>query len=175
MWNCASLVRTFILWNCASLVRTFILWNCASLVRTFILWNCASLVRTFILWNCASLVRTFILWNCASLVRTFILVSLHRTIIYVSKRIHDILIVTVDGAWSLWSRWSRCSATCGHGVRKRSRQCTSPRPKFGGRLCDGHPLQTVSCRVKRHCPGMCSLSTREVQHLRNVALFTLLF
>ncbi|KAI0234107.1 Hemicentin-1 [Lamellibrachia satsuma] len=59
---------------------------------------------------------------------------------------------SVDGAWSLWSRWSRCSATCGHGVRKRSRQCTSPRPKFGGRLCDGHPLQTVSCRVKRHCP-----------------------
>lgn len=111
----------------------------------------------------------------ASLVRTFILVSLHITIIHVSKRIHDVLIVTVDGAWSLWSRWSRCSATCGHGVRKRSRQCTSPRPKFGGRLCDGHPLQTVSCRVKRHCPGVCSLSTREVQHLRNVALFTLLF
>ena len=80
-------------------------------------------------------------------------VSVEKRLLSLSSTVESFVAASVDGVWSLWSRWSRCSATCGHGVRKRSRQCTSPRPKFGGRPCDGHPLQTVSCRVKRQCPG----------------------
>ncbi|CAB1445763.1 unnamed protein product [Pleuronectes platessa] len=48
----------------------------------------------------------------------------------------------VDGSWGEWSEWSMCSSSC---ERQRSRECTAPEPKHGGRLCDGVALATDNC------------------------------
>ncbi|XP_061589323.1 netrin receptor UNC5D-like [Cololabis saira] len=48
----------------------------------------------------------------------------------------------VDGGWGEWSEWSLCSPDC---ERQRSRECTSPEPKHGGRLCDGVAVAAHNC------------------------------
>uniref|UniRef100_A0A669EUJ6 Netrin receptor UNC5 n=1 Tax=Oreochromis niloticus TaxID=8128 RepID=A0A669EUJ6_ORENI len=52
------------------------------------------------------------------------------------------VIVYVDGGWGEWSEWSTCSSDC---ERQRSRECTAPEPKHGGRLCDGVAVATENC------------------------------
>lgn len=51
----------------------------------------------------------------------------------------------MDGRWSEWTAWSECDARCGGGVSQRSRSCSAPPPKNGGRGCEGMTLQTRSC------------------------------
>ncbi len=54
-----------------------------------------------------------------------------------------LLLVAVDGGWSAWST---CSADCGGGTRTRS--CTEPRPRNGGRDCLGpsnDPCNVQAC------------------------------
>ncbi|BFZ08650.1 hypothetical protein BsWGS_11689 [Bradybaena similaris] len=58
----------------------------------------------------------------------------------------------VDGAWSLWGTWSLCTATCGKGLRERTRACDSPRPQFGGSECEGSAIQQEECYGGQHCP-----------------------
>ena len=58
----------------------------------------------------------------------------------------------IDGGFSLWSQWSICSATCGEGVRTRTRQCNAPTPMFGGADCVGEFIQEEICFAKMHCP-----------------------
>ncbi|XP_066502318.1 unc-5 netrin receptor Da isoform X2 [Hoplias malabaricus] len=48
----------------------------------------------------------------------------------------------VDGGWGGWTEWSVCSSECD---RQRSRECTDPEPKHGGRLCDGAALDIDNC------------------------------
>uniref|UniRef100_A0A671QVJ6 Netrin receptor UNC5 n=1 Tax=Sinocyclocheilus anshuiensis TaxID=1608454 RepID=A0A671QVJ6_9TELE len=48
----------------------------------------------------------------------------------------------VDGGWAKWTMWSVCSSEC---ERQRTRECTDPEPKHGGRLCDGAALDTDNC------------------------------
>ncbi|MEQ2255560.1 Netrin receptor unc5d [Ilyodon furcidens] len=48
----------------------------------------------------------------------------------------------VDGGWGEWSEWPVCSSDCD---RQRSRECTAPEPKHGGRLCDGAALAAENC------------------------------
>ncbi|XP_051533050.1 unc-5 netrin receptor Da [Myxocyprinus asiaticus] len=48
----------------------------------------------------------------------------------------------VDGGWAEWTLWSECSSEC---ERQRTRECTDPEPKNGGRLCDGAALETDNC------------------------------
>ncbi|KAL0965371.1 hypothetical protein UPYG_G00280420 [Umbra pygmaea] len=48
----------------------------------------------------------------------------------------------VDGGWGEWVEWTRCSAEC---ERHRSRECTSPEPKHGGRLCEGAAMSVDNC------------------------------
>lgn len=50
--------------------------------------------------------------------------------------------LTVDGGWSEWTMWSECTSEC---ERQRTRECTDPEPKHGGRLCDGAALDTDNC------------------------------
>ncbi|XP_071219803.1 netrin receptor UNC5D-like isoform X5 [Salvelinus alpinus] len=52
------------------------------------------------------------------------------------------VVVFVDGGWGEWTEWTVCSAEC---ARQRSRECTAPEPKHGGRLCDGAALGTDNC------------------------------
>ncbi|KOB77349.1 Semaphorin-5c [Operophtera brumata] len=60
---------------------------------------------------------------------------------------------TVHGGWSSWSGWSECSATCGIAVKSRRRTCTSPEPRFGGRVCVGLDADDVYCANLAPCPA----------------------
>nr|XP_014342845.1 PREDICTED: SCO-spondin [Latimeria chalumnae] len=54
----------------------------------------------------------------------------------------------VDGGWSRWSPWSRCDRTCGGGKSVRTRSCSSPPPKNGGKNCRGKKYQVKLCNPK---------------------------
>ncbi|XP_078375647.1 uncharacterized protein LOC144658999 isoform X2 [Oculina patagonica] len=41
----------------------------------------------------------------------------------------------VPGGYTDWSKWGECSVTCGGGVQRRTRTCTSPPPSNGGPTC----------------------------------------
>lgn len=57
----------------------------------------------------------------------------------------------VHGNWGAWSKWSICSKTCGGGYYKRTRTCSNPAPRNGGRTCQGSSQQTGRCNT-RQCP-----------------------
>ncbi|XP_012550340.1 semaphorin-5B isoform X1 [Bombyx mori] len=59
---------------------------------------------------------------------------------------------TVHGGWSGWSSWSECSASCGIAVKSRRRTCSSPEPKFGGRVCVGLDVDDIFCSNLPPCP-----------------------
>uniref|UniRef100_A0A3Q2PZ88 Netrin receptor UNC5 n=1 Tax=Fundulus heteroclitus TaxID=8078 RepID=A0A3Q2PZ88_FUNHE len=71
------------------------------------------------------------------------------------------IVVYVDGGWGEWSEWSVCSSDCD---RQRSRECTAPEPKHGGRLCDGVALAAENCTG-----GLC---TQRVERTSDVALYS---
>ncbi|KAA8580474.1 hypothetical protein FQN60_013432, partial [Etheostoma spectabile] len=62
----------------------------------------------------------------------------------------------VDGGWSRWSPWSRCDKGCGGGRSIRTRSCSSPPPKNGGKKCEGEKNQVKPCNTKpcdeKGCP-----------------------
>uniref|UniRef100_A0A3B3XWQ1 Spondin-like TSP1 domain-containing protein n=1 Tax=Poecilia mexicana TaxID=48701 RepID=A0A3B3XWQ1_9TELE len=58
----------------------------------------------------------------------------------------------VHGHWSAWTEWSECDALCGGGVRQRSRTCSAPPPKNGGRDCEGMTRQSQTCNIHRVLP-----------------------
>lgn len=58
----------------------------------------------------------------------------------------------VSGNWSPWSSWSPCSQSCGSGGKQsRTRSCTNPAPKNGGRSCSGQASESRICG-RRTCP-----------------------
>jgi hypothetical protein len=60
--------------------------------------------------------------------------------------------VIVHGGWTLWGIWGKCSATCGEGMRKRTRSCTNPRPERFGDHCFGDSTEVELCNT-RSCAG----------------------
>ena len=56
-----------------------------------------------------------------------------------------------DGSWGEWASWSSCSRTCGGGVRRSVRECSSPPPSEGGLYCTGDRLRYQSCATQS-CP-----------------------
>lgn len=54
----------------------------------------------------------------------------------------------MDGGWSRWSPWSLCDKRCGGGRSIRTRSCSSPPPKNGGKKCQGEKNQVKSCNTK---------------------------
>ncbi|KAL7383391.1 hypothetical protein ABVT39_009646 [Epinephelus coioides] len=57
----------------------------------------------------------------------------------------------IDGGWGPWSPWATCSATCGGGIKSRTRVCNSPQPQYGGNNCIGEANDSDSCN-KKDCP-----------------------
>lgn len=57
----------------------------------------------------------------------------------------------VDGGVSEWGSFGTCSATCGVGIKSRSRTCTNPAPANGGKDCTDSLIHTESCEVVK-CP-----------------------
>lgn len=55
----------------------------------------------------------------------------------------------VDGGFTEWSKFTTCSVTCGIGFQWRSRNCTNPAPKHGGKMCKG------AIKEKHHCQIDC--------------------
>ncbi|XP_022795623.1 uncharacterized protein LOC111334195 isoform X1 [Stylophora pistillata] len=55
----------------------------------------------------------------------------------------------VHGNYSSWSNFSRCSKSCGHGTMVRTRNCSNPTPKHGGKNCSllGHSKEVRSCNA----------------------------
>ncbi|CAF4070391.1 unnamed protein product [Rotaria sp. Silwood2] len=60
----------------------------------------------------------------------------------------------IDGGWSSWTQ-SACSSTCGVGYRIRQRNCSNPKPQYGGTYCIGSALDTILCNASTlTCPVM---------------------
>ena len=53
----------------------------------------------------------------------------------------------INGNYTGWSNWTECSKSCEGGTQYRSRNCTNPKPAYGGRNCSwlGPPDETRSC------------------------------
>ena len=73
--------------------------------------------------------------------------------------------IEVDGGYSAWSMWSMCSATCGEGVKLRSRICNSPSPRKGGKNCAslGSNYETMTCNE-----AVCPIGTKHVKKKFNI-------
>ncbi|XP_058941677.2 properdin-like isoform X1 [Pocillopora verrucosa] len=56
--------------------------------------------------------------------------------------------VAVNGGWSEFGPFGECSATCGGGIKERSRTCTNPPPSGGGAQCSGSAKETMVCNVE---------------------------
>ena len=53
----------------------------------------------------------------------------------------------INGGYSIWSKFSPCSKVCGGGVQLRTRNCSNPVPKHGGKDCTvwGHSTEMQVC------------------------------
>lgn len=58
-------------------------------------------------------------------------------------------IIPANGNWSPWGAWSECSSRCGRGHRSRTRSCTNPPPRNGGKDCHGNYIEKSECVSSR--------------------------
>ncbi|XP_053322587.1 SCO-spondin-like [Spea bombifrons] len=79
----------------------------------------------------------------------------------VERRFCNLQACKVDGGWSKWSPWSWCDRTCGGGKSVRSRSCTSPPPKNGGKDCVGEKHQIRICNPNP-CADSCPAGMERV-------------
>jgi len=55
----------------------------------------------------------------------------------------------VDGQWGPWSGFSECSVECGYGKKERYRECNNPKPKNGGKDCEGRKSEEINTNLKQ--------------------------
>ena len=60
------------------------------------------------------------------------------------------VIINIDGNWSPWSRIDTpCNASCGGGVRVKTRSCTNPRPQgMDAKTCVGIDKEYFPCNTE---------------------------
>ncbi|XP_028966580.1 netrin receptor UNC5C [Galendromus occidentalis] len=59
--------------------------------------------------------------------------------------------VKANGNWSPWGAWSDCLARCAKGSRSRTRSCTNPAPRNGGKECQGDYIEKEECTSWKDC------------------------
>lgn len=71
-----------------------------------------------------------------------------------NKNVCFVAVKAVQGNYTEWSEWSDCSTSCGTGEKFRTRNCTNPRPAFGGMDCSfiGMDRDVQKCEL-RPCAG----------------------
>ncbi|KAM8967216.1 LOW QUALITY PROTEIN: SCO-spondin-like [Pelodytes ibericus] len=69
------------------------------------------------------------------------------------RRFCNLQACKVDGGWSKWTPWSWCDRSCGGGKSVRSRTCTSPPKKNGGKDCAGEKYHVRTCNTKPCAEG----------------------
>lgn len=63
-------------------------------------------------------------------------------------------VFSVHGGWTSWTTQGRCNAPrCETGTAIRSRSCTNPRPRNGGRPCVGRSYSREGCVNDENCPS----------------------
>lgn len=84
----------------------------------------------------------------------------------------EILNCEINGGWTEWSSWSACKlsspANCEHNtqlntppaIRTRTRSCSNPEPKNGGRLCVGLDKEEEICSQEMINPCISSNSNQ---------------
>ncbi|XP_066920815.1 SCO-spondin-like isoform X2 [Clytia hemisphaerica] len=55
----------------------------------------------------------------------------------------------INGGFTQWSKFDECSELCGGGDQERTRSCTNPAPKFGGKDCVGPETQERACNTQK--------------------------
>jgi len=63
----------------------------------------------------------------------------------VVKNVMGVLVLTVNGDWSMWSEWGSCSVTCDVGIQRRDRSCSDPYPDNYGDHCFGESRDDRIC------------------------------
>ena len=62
-----------------------------------------------------------------------------------------IILDPVHCTWTKWGPWGACSASCGKGIKTRSR-AISMADSHGGRKCVERLEKSTTCIIKE-CPG----------------------
>ena len=65
--------------------------------------------------------------------------------------------ISVNGGWGDWTSWSVCDDKC---RKTRSRKCTNPVPKNGGKDCVGNGDEIEKC-----CPNTMVITNSKVVDL----------
>ncbi len=55
------------------------------------------------------------------------------------RRVCDCPVYSMDGEWSDWGAWWKVK---GKGIERRTRTCTNPPPRDGGKYCKGDEEET---------------------------------
>ena len=57
----------------------------------------------------------------------------------------------MNGKWGVWGPYGTCNKKCGGGMQTKQRKCNNPKPKYGGKWCNGKLVDTKSrkCNTRR--------------------------
>ena len=109
----------------------------------------------------ANLISIVVMDDRLNTIHCFLAIILCRTRKYQTEHVNNNLAMkrqnpfknqcccnSVDGGWSEFGAWSQCSASCGTGIKTRSRTCTKPAPEHGGADCVGDDTETQNCNTQ---------------------------
>ena len=75
-----------------------------------------------------------------------------KIVINIELLLFVFLLHKVDGKWTDFGSFSSCSKSCATGLKERTRSCTNPPPRYGGKFCNGSCVDTMECNT-HPCPG----------------------